>query len=400
MQAHVVHRPHPAGLLRDRLPGDGAVPRGPLAAHRRPALQGAGQALVEGDADPVRHRRRDRHDPLVRDGAAVAGVHGHLRRRVRARPSGSRASRSSSRRSSSPSTCTAGTGCRPACILAAGFADRARRHQRVVHGDLGERLDEPADRLPRSRTARSWTCEPLEALFNDQPLARARPHVPGRVHRGRLPGGRRVRGTAGCAGAASAATASGWWWRSASPRWPRRRSCSWATGPRAPWPSASRSSWPPSRGSRRRPRGAPSVSRRSAAGIEIPKLLSLLAFHDPNATVQGLDSVPEDDRPPVGIVKVSFRAMVAIGTGLAALGAWFLWTWWRRGRLPRLALVPPRARGRRAAVGGRADRGLGHHRGGAPAVGRLRGDAHRAGRDRGGRDPGRLRRARRSSTPA
>jgi cytochrome bd ubiquinol oxidase subunit I len=70
------------------------------------------------------------------------------------------------------------------------------------------------------------------------------------------------------------------------------------------------------------------------AGIEIPKLLSLLAFHDPNATVQGLNSVPEDDQPPVGIVKLSFRSMVAIGSGLAALGAWFLWVWWRRGRVP------------------------------------------------------------------
>jgi cytochrome bd ubiquinol oxidase subunit I len=70
-------------------------------------------------------------------------------------------------------------------------------------------------------------------------------------------------------------------------------------------------------------------------GIEVPKLLSLLAFHDPNATVTGLDSVPEDDRPPTGIVKVSFRLMVFIGSGLAALGAWFVWLWWRRGRLPR-----------------------------------------------------------------
>jgi cytochrome d ubiquinol oxidase subunit I len=50
--------------------------------------------------------------------------------------------------------------------------------------------------------------------------------------------------------------------------------------------------------------------------------------------VQGLDTVPEDDQPPVGIVKLSFRAMVAIGSGLAALGAWFVWVWWRRGRLP------------------------------------------------------------------
>lgn len=71
-----------------------------------------------------------------------------------------------------------------------------------------------------------------------------------------------------------------------------------------------------------------------AEGIEIPDLLSLLAFHDPNATVTGLDSVPADDRPPVTVVKYSFRTMVAIGSALAALGAWFLWVWWRHGRLP------------------------------------------------------------------
>ena len=69
-------------------------------------------------------------------------------------------------------------------------------------------------------------------------------------------------------------------------------------------------------------------------GIEVPRALSLLAFHDPNATVRGLDTVREDDRPPTTIVKLSFRAMVAIGTGLAVLGAWFIWFWWRRRRLP------------------------------------------------------------------
>jgi cytochrome d ubiquinol oxidase subunit I len=69
-------------------------------------------------------------------------------------------------------------------------------------------------------------------------------------------------------------------------------------------------------------------------GIEIPDLLSVLAFHDPDATVTGLDSVPADDRPPTGIVKVSFRTMVFIGTALTVLGAWFLWVWWRHARLP------------------------------------------------------------------
>jgi cytochrome d ubiquinol oxidase subunit I len=70
-------------------------------------------------------------------------------------------------------------------------------------------------------------------------------------------------------------------------------------------------------------------------GIEVPKLLSLLAHHDPDARVVGLDSVPEADRPPVNIVRISFQTMVAIGTGLALLGAVFFVTWLRRRRLPR-----------------------------------------------------------------
>ncbi|HEX6714914.1 MAG TPA: cytochrome ubiquinol oxidase subunit I, partial [Thermoleophilaceae bacterium] len=36
-------------------------------------------------------------------------------------------------------------------------------------------------------------------------------------------------------------------------------------------------------------------------GIKIPKLLSLLAYHDPNATVKGLETVPADQRPPVNV---------------------------------------------------------------------------------------------------
>lgn len=56
-------------------------------------------------------------------------------------------------------------------------------------------------------------------------------------------------------------------------------------------------------------------------GIEIPWLLSILAAHDPNATVQGLEEVPEADRPPVNLVRIAFQTMVGIGTFLAALGA-------------------------------------------------------------------------------
>jgi cytochrome d ubiquinol oxidase subunit I len=73
-------------------------------------------------------------------------------------------------------------------------------------------------------------------------------------------------------------------------------------------------------------------------GIKFPKLLSLLAYHDPNATVQGLDAAGPDGVPTdtgINIVRLSFQTMVFIGTGLATLGAFFLWCAWRRARLPR-----------------------------------------------------------------
>jgi cytochrome bd ubiquinol oxidase subunit I len=69
-------------------------------------------------------------------------------------------------------------------------------------------------------------------------------------------------------------------------------------------------------------------------GIEIPKLLSLLAYHDPNATVTGLDTVPKDRQPPVNVVRIAFQTMVGIGTLLALLGVWLLAVRIRRKRLP------------------------------------------------------------------
>jgi cytochrome d ubiquinol oxidase subunit I len=69
-------------------------------------------------------------------------------------------------------------------------------------------------------------------------------------------------------------------------------------------------------------------------GIEFPKLLSLLAYHDPDARVQGLDAVPPEDRPPVNVVRIAFQTMVGIGTLLAALGVVWLATWVRKRRPP------------------------------------------------------------------
>jgi cytochrome d ubiquinol oxidase subunit I len=62
----------------------------------------------------------------------------------------------------------------------------------------------------------------------------------------------------------------------------------------------------------------------------VPHGLSLLAFHDPDAEVRGLDRVPREDWPPVAIVHLAFQAMVALGTGLALLSLWIGWQAWRR----------------------------------------------------------------------
>jgi cytochrome d ubiquinol oxidase subunit I len=69
-------------------------------------------------------------------------------------------------------------------------------------------------------------------------------------------------------------------------------------------------------------------------GIAIPHLLSLLADHRWDATVQGLDTVPAGERPPVNVVRGSFQIMVGTGSLMALLGLVFLAVRVRRGRLP------------------------------------------------------------------
>src|SRR6266704_3184547 len=72
-------------------------------------------------------------------------------------------------------------------------------------------------------------------------------------------------------------------------------------------------------------------------GIKIPRLLSLLAFHQPNATVTGLDAVPPQSPPSqslINVVRFAFQGMVGIGTLLALLGVVFLAVWVRKRRLP------------------------------------------------------------------
>lgn len=64
--------------------------------------------------------------------------------------------------------------------------------------------------------------------------------------------------------------------------------------------------------------------------IEIPKASSLILKHDLNAPMDGLDTIPENEEPPVGIVFWSFRIMVAIGFAMMGLGVWSLFARWRK----------------------------------------------------------------------
>ena len=114
-----------------------------------------------------------------------------------------------------------------------------------------------------------------------------------------------------------------------------------------------------------------SAEKRVDYAIEIPKASSLILKHDPDAPLAGLDTIPDNEEPPVGIVFWSFRIMVGIGFAMLGLGLWSLIAR-VRGRLYdwpllyRAALV--------MAPSGlicRCHRWLGNHRGRSPALRRL-----------------------------
>ena len=71
--------------------------------------------------------------------------------------------------------------------------------------------------------------------------------------------------------------------------------------------------------------GIPDEARRVTRGaIEIPYGLSLLAFHDPTAVVQGLGDFPPDRWPPVASTHIAFDIMVGLGSLMAVISAWAL----------------------------------------------------------------------------
>jgi len=88
------------------------------------------------------------------------------------------------------------------------------------------------------------------------------------------------------------------------------------------------------------PDGAPLIlfgipnaeEKRIDYALEVPKLSSLILKHDLNAPLDGLDTIPDEDEPPVAIVFWSFRIMIALGFAMLGFGLWALWAR-LRGRL-------------------------------------------------------------------
>jgi cytochrome d ubiquinol oxidase subunit I len=63
--------------------------------------------------------------------------------------------------------------------------------------------------------------------------------------------------------------------------------------------------------------------------IELPYVLSILAYGDPQATVKGLNDFPAYARPPVAIVHISFQIMVACGVAMMLVALWAAWRYLR-----------------------------------------------------------------------
>jgi cytochrome d ubiquinol oxidase subunit I len=84
------------------------------------------------------------------------------------------------------------------------------------------------------------------------------------------------------------------------------------------------------------------LSGKEIISIQIPDVLSILATHDPNGQVQGIDNLqaqfqatygPGDYSPIVPVTFWSFRFMIGAGSLAAFAAIWFLWRM-RKGRVP------------------------------------------------------------------
>ncbi len=85
------------------------------------------------------------------------------------------------------------------------------------------------------------------------------------------------------------------------------------------------------------PEGAPLIlfgipdpqEKRIDYAVQIPRASSLILKHSLQAPLAGLDTVPDDEEPPVAVLFWSFRVMVGLGFAMLGIGGWSLWLRWR-----------------------------------------------------------------------
>lgn len=82
--------------------------------------------------------------------------------------------------------------------------------------------------------------------------------------------------------------------------------------------------------------------------ITVPRMLSVLAFGDPDAEVRGLNAFPRAEWPPVAITHGAFQVMVGLGSLMALASLWVIVCWVRKREVARnrpllsfLALLTP-----------------------------------------------------------
>jgi cytochrome d ubiquinol oxidase subunit I len=78
--------------------------------------------------------------------------------------------------------------------------------------------------------------------------------------------------------------------------------------------------------------GIPDVKgRKLLYAFDLPDLLSIMTYHNPDAVVRGLDSFPEKDWPdPLIAVHLAFQAMVGLGFAMVGMALWAGLLLWRR----------------------------------------------------------------------
>lgn len=77
--------------------------------------------------------------------------------------------------------------------------------------------------------------------------------------------------------------------------------------------------------------GLPNASTQTTLlGVEVPYLLSFLAYGDPHAIVRGLTTYPQSEWPPVAVVHIAFQLMIVCGLFMCFTSWLILFLYWRR----------------------------------------------------------------------